>query len=64
MRVVLADYGAGNLRSVCSAFARAGAAARGKQPVSPVSPLPTNYTRVSRVAPPGKARLRRSNPSL
>ena len=25
MRVVLADYGAGNLRSVCSAFARAGA---------------------------------------
>jgi len=26
MRVVLADYGAGNLRSVCSALARAGAA--------------------------------------
>ena len=26
MKVVLADYGAGNLRSVCSAFARAGAA--------------------------------------
>ena len=25
MKVVLADYGAGNLRSVCSAFARAGA---------------------------------------
>ena len=25
MRVILADYGAGNLRSVCSAFARAGA---------------------------------------
>jgi glutamine amidotransferase len=25
MRVVLADYGAGNLRSVCAAFARAGA---------------------------------------
>ena len=25
MRVVLADYGAGNLRSVCSALARAGA---------------------------------------
>ena len=25
MRIVLADYGAGNLRSVCSAFARAGA---------------------------------------
>ncbi len=28
MKVVLADYGAGNLRSVCSAFARAGAEAR------------------------------------
>ncbi len=27
MKVVLADYGAGNLRSVCSAFARAGATA-------------------------------------
>jgi imidazoleglycerol phosphate synthase glutamine amidotransferase subunit HisH len=25
MTVVLADYGAGNLRSVCSAFERAGA---------------------------------------
>ena len=33
MRVVLADYGAGNLRSVCSAFARAGA-----EPVVSVDP--------------------------
>jgi glutamine amidotransferase len=33
MRVVLADYGAGNLRSVCSAFARAGA-----EPVVSVEP--------------------------
>ena len=33
MRVVLADYGAGNLRSVCSAFARAGA-----EPVVSIDP--------------------------
>jgi glutamine amidotransferase len=33
MRVVLADYGAGNLRSVCSAFVRAGA-----EPVASVDP--------------------------
>ena len=33
MKVVLADYGAGNLRSVCSAFARAGA-----RPVVSVDP--------------------------
>jgi glutamine amidotransferase len=34
VKVVLADYGAGNLRSVCSAFARAGA-----EPVVTVDPL-------------------------
>jgi glutamine amidotransferase len=38
--VVLADYGAGNLGSVCSAFARAGAAAHGSTDPAEVADAP------------------------